>query len=315
MATQTKVDIKDGRLMLSHSSRGTLRGCGQKFHIYKFFKHPKRQAQLAPDVGTALHIAYQDWLKHDDDDQALWELMKSYPLKLCWDSQDVRSLEAAVSTLDAMIASRMSSEYEIAQIKLESGELVPAIEVPFEIMLENFQLPNGMQVSFIGYIDAFLYSSFLDNYRAVDIKTHRDTSWDLTPSYKNHEQMVPYGIVLEHILGRQIEQFDVTYFCAFVDLMEPRIEEQTYRKTQKDIQEWLLSLIIDIRTIKQFMELGYWQRAGHGCKSFNKPCKYLNCCHLEDPDELQKFLLLDNEPSEHPWDPWVKFSIELPDEV
>lgn len=302
------------QLNISHSSTGTLTGCARRFEFYKFYDHPPRVQTLASSAGTALHIGYQDYLIHGDKDQATWQLMKHFPVKYNWDASDDRSLEACIATLDMMIAAAVTAEFEVAHIKTRHGVLMPAIEVPFEIVFSNVILPNGMGVSYVGWMDAILYSSFLDRYRVSDIKTHRDRKQDRTSEYKFAGQLVPYGMVLQHILQKSLTQFDVMYIDTFIDILEPRVAEYTFSKGQAAIEDWLLTLLLDIQKLKTYIELDHFPRTRHGCRFFNSPCQFIDFCESRDRAKLQRIFLLNADP-EPPtaWDPWVKFEIELPE--
>ena len=305
-------------LPLSHSSRGTLRSCPHKFELSKLYVHPKRSSSFVADVGEAIHRGYQRWLETQDTDEAIWALMRSYPVGQNWNFLDDRGLEASVFTMLAMTQTQFSAEFEVAHIRTKQEVLMPAIEVPFQINFvgadnEPITLANGRKVIYRGYIDAILYSSYLDRYRVVDIKTHRNTRSDLSAEYKFHGQQIPYGIVLEFILGHQLERFEVSYMSVFIDILEPSISDYTYMKGREELENWVLNLIIDIRRLNEYIKLGYFPRSEYGCLHYNKVCPFFDVCENTNPETIQKIFLMNQQPAEeNDWNPWVVLDVELP---
>ena len=130
--------MTDDYLRVSYSSLNTFESCPRKFEFSKLFdRRPWTGEEFAAAVGTALHKGYQEYLVSNDRDKALWAMAKAYPHELEWTVEaskaEPRSLAACAITLDAMIDSDAMNEWEVAQIKNPQGEIVPAIEVPYEI--------------------------------------------------------------------------------------------------------------------------------------------------------------------------------------
>src|SRR3546814_6386441 len=106
------------------------------------------------------------------EDQAIWALLESFPYELeYYETKNDRSLEACVSTLESMRAYGNMEEWELLKIKKPDGEVVPAIEVPFELVLKGLTLPDGSGISIIGYIDTAKRKMVTDLHRPLDIKT------------------------------------------------------------------------------------------------------------------------------------------------
>src|SRR6478736_10284968 len=152
-------------LRVSYSSLNTAASCLRKFEFNKLYPRKKRDSeeQFAAHVGKAMHGAVQHWLIHGDEDAALWTLMKHFPY--LWEynqARDDRSLEACISTLERILDSVDMTEWELVSIRLEAteeypdGQVIPAIEVPFEIRLNGLTLSNGRQIAYTGWIDAIL---------------------------------------------------------------------------------------------------------------------------------------------------------------
>lgn len=298
---------------VSYSSLGVAQSCSRKFELQKMYQHPERGFEsIAMSAGQALHEGYQNYLIHRDLDRALWTLGLSYPHTNCWDEFDDRSWEACMSTLIAMIEHGNDSEWDVAYIANSKKETVPAIEVPFEIELRGLNLPDGRPISYVGWIDAIMERYNGQEYRTLDIKTHRDRRADRTAKFLYDSQQVPYGIAIEHALGRKIDGFSVNYLDCFLDILEPRIVPHEYNKTHEDISEWLLGTVMQVERIIKQAEMDLFLRADHGCMFYNKPCKFLDVCQSRDREIIQKVLLVDGPAApEQEWNPWIKCYIDI----
>src|ERR1044072_4038001 len=297
---------QDDFLRVSYSSLNLFSTCPRKFEFSKLYPRRARDYDtFAADVGKALHRGYQTYLVTRSEDAALWAMMEVYPYELEWNQdKDYPALQAATVLLQVMIESASMLEYRVAQIKRpltedeaarlivyppeerntnqlgydESGIVVPAIEVPFELRMNGITLPDGRGIAITGFVDAFLVNVMTEAFRTIDIKTHRRFLRDATGKYKYDEQQVPYGIVLEHIQGKQIDEFEVLYLDCFVDLEEPRGELNSHQKDQDSIREWLINTVLKCQNIQRYMEMNYFPRCSNGCLNFNKPCFFLDIC-------------------------------------
>src|SRR3546814_5691582 len=74
--------------------------------------------------------------------------------------------------------------WELLKIKKPDGEVVPSIEVPFELVLKGITLPDGRGISIIGYIDAAMRNLVTDLHRTLDLKTNRSFLRDASPKYQ-----------------------------------------------------------------------------------------------------------------------------------
>lgn len=282
---------------VSYSSLNLSENCLRKFEFNKLYPRRVRDGdQYAADVGTALHAGIQHYMAYGDEGAAWWEVMKKFPY--IWEFNQVRddrSLEAALSTLDEMMYKMDMSEWELMTIRTPSGEVVPAVEVPFEIRLKGITLPDGRGVAFTGFMDAAMRHKGHGAIRTLDVKTHRRQREDATPVYKYDTQQVPYGIVLEHVAGNSIEEFEVLYLDSYVDLVAPRVTEYAFVKDSTDIQEWLINTVLRVQRIQRAMEMDYFPRTDGGCLSWNKPCWFLDICASRDKDSITDWLMMGEE--------------------
>jgi hypothetical protein len=306
-------------LRVSYSSLNVFESCARKFEFQKLYPQRQRNRDaFAADVGTALHHGYQDFLIHGDRERAIWMYMRDYPYALEMEqTYDHRSLEAGLSTLEEMFDSVAMSDYELATIRRPATAIeleshpdtptydVPAIEVPFEIRFKGISLPDGRGIAFVGFIDAIMRNLINGRYKTTDIKTHRRTLHDATPKYKFDDQQTPYGIIVEHIQGNPVEEFDIQYLDCFIDVVEPKVTLYPFTRTRDEVQEWLMNKALQFQAIQRMMEMDYFPRTSGGCLFYNRPCPFLTPCESRNREMVEAWLLMGEEPApprlEQPW--------------
>lgn len=281
-------------LVLSHSSRESFRSCARKLEFRQFYgeSQAREEDNFAGNVGNALHRGLAAWLTTYSETKAMMAMLQSFPYdeEYLKSYNSDRSVEACVATMDHLLQSGLLLSYEIAQIKLADGRIVPCIEVPFAIRITG--APLAIPVWFVGFIDCILYDRMHDRYVVVDLKTTRWKLNDMFVKFQWDEQVIPYGIVLEHALGRSIEELDVSYFSVFIDLQKPTSEMFPVKKTQQDIHDWHLGLCDDIERIAKYYNGAWWPRAtgGSTCLSYNRKCQYFGECQYREPSVIRGIL-------------------------
>ena len=303
----------------SHSSSRTVKSCWRRFEFKKIIGVEARETGVEAVVGQALHAGFQHWLKTGDREASIHEMALNYPFDLTTNENYDRSVYAAYATLEALIDYPVLQEYEIARIKVKNEKGIEeeraAIEVPFEFTIENFSLSDKspVTVSYIGKIDAVLYNKLTDEYAVVDIKTHRKNMNDLSPIYAFDEQCIPYSLVIERLLGRELQTITVRYLSCYVDLLDPRVVLYPFTKTKEDIQDWGLSLAIELQQMKTFYTMGWFPRNPNSCVSFNSKCPFFDLCAERDADTIRR-IAGNEEPAEkvdHFGKPWVSMPLNL----
>lgn len=319
-------------LRLSYSSLNVFSSCARKFEFDKFYPKKPRVGDdnYAADVGTAIHRGYQHYLATSDRDESVWNFMQSFPVAEEWNqTNDYRSFEAALATLEEMFDSIRMLEYDLARIRrpntlaeieagLDGGVVVPAVEVPFEIRFPGLTVPpcaafpEGAGLAIIGYMDAVMQNLGTGMYRTLDIKTSRMKLLDATGKFKFDAQQVPYGIIVDHIAQGQVESFEVLYLDCYIDLLEPSVALYPFIKTRNDLQDWATNKLIQFRQIAGFAGSDYFPRTDGGCLFYNKPCRYLEPCVSRDRESLVNWFLEGEEPAkQEPYEPWVVAEIDL----
>lgn len=315
-------------LRVSYSSMNVFASCHRKFEFDKLYPKRARDGEdfYAADVGKALHAGYQAYLIHGDKEKAIWAFMLEFPYEGEYSQMnDYRSFEAALATLEVMFEESKMQEYELAQIRrpntpeevlagMSGGVVVPAIEVPFSIRFNGIVLPDGRGIEFIGYIDAIMRHYMTKRFRSLDIKTTRMASKDSTGKFKFDTQQVPYGLVIEHVAGEEVDEFEVLYLDSYIDIVDPKAVFYPFLKTRADIIEWVSSKVLQFQQIKRFMELEFFPRTDGGCMFFNKACRYLEPCISRDRQSLVEWFLLGEEPGndrDAGFQPWIIAELEV----
>ena len=313
--------LQQNPIYLSYSSRGVYDFCARKFEFYKMMQTAERvyTTSLAAEAGTCIHRAHQEWMRTRNQDAAVFELLRSYPVRGNKDfhtPDGFRSIEACYATLMALINSPKLMGFELAKIKCIDGVERPAIEVPFDAILKDIHI-DGRPVVYTGYIDYIFWKAMLNTYITADLKTTRDDSSDLDVKYKYHGQASPYGIVLQHILGQDVTSFDAMYIHTFLDLVEPNVSPIVFPKTQQDVKDWFTGLCFFLRQWMDFERAQWYPRREGGCENqYRDKCIYLkdSVCDLRDRERAQGFILAGRPPEvqDHPV-PWISFEIDMPD--
>jgi hypothetical protein len=307
-------------LRTSYSSLGTFSSCPRKFEFDKLYPRRVRDDDnYAADVGSALHAGYQHYLVSGDKESSIWAFMQAFPFAgEFMQTNDYRSFEAALMTLETMMDEIRMDEYELARVKKPDGTIAPAIEVPFEIRFPGMAIapcayfPEGAGISIIGYIDAIMRKHTTGMFRSLDIKTSRMKLNDSTGKYKFDNQQVPYGIVIDHVAQGAVDSFEVLYLDCYIDLVEPRVEPYAFMKSQTDIQEWCTNKLVQFQQIQKFCAGEFFPRTDNGCLFYNKPCRYLEPCQTRERDALIEWFLMGDEPAkQEEFLPWIVADVNL----
>lgn len=307
-------------LALSDSSVNVrLRSCRRKFEFNKLYGHARaeREESIPADAGTALHKAWQTYMAEKSKDRAIEELMFSYPSHLQKSAMQERSLEACYTTFLEMIANPLHSRYQLATVKV-GNEILPAVEVPFRIVLANVSLDSERMVPIYwdGFIDAILWDTLELRYVVVDIKTTRKQQSDYTAMFGNDPQTLPYAYVVEHAVGQAANSgLNVIYLVAYVDHLFPKVQQIPLYKTEHDIRTWAFGLAMDVQAIRHMADIGFFPRDGKACVGYS-PCQYLDVCGYTEPAAIRQWLDLRYGPADHEsvaanFKPWFTVNLEI----
>lgn len=308
------IDAKgDKWLRISHSSTNTFKYCPRKFEFQKIYLDGKERGDdnsIPAGVGKAFHHAYQTFIGTKDLELAQFELLRLYPWHLDLISEkNNRPWDVVMSTFNEACDKYRLDEYEIIEIETPKGN-VPCIELMFELKFLHTGMGDYKGISWVGFIDMVMLSTFDGSIATWDIKTHQSKLHTREAEYRYSTQQLPYGIAVEHLLGRKVESFQVNYLDCFLSLTEPRVQHFPYEKTQRDIEEWLTARVIDFRSIKQMLEMSLFPRRDNGCMAFNYPCRFLDICSSRNQDNIEAWFA-DVPERKNPDEPLLVAEIDL----
>lgn len=309
---------------LSYSSNGELETCPRKYQIRKRFIQPKHSWEdgLAARGGQAIHEYIQTRLLTNDVEQARMAFFYAFNFNAEEEAtsytRDNRGFEACLHSAEATFADLNIDPTELAWFDI-AGERKPGIEVKFEIVFRSENWNNDYR--YRGAIDTVLYTSFFKRYKGIDYKTHRDykmlSSDNQDHKFKYNEQLVPYGLVVEHLAGRPTDQFmefDTDYHSIFIDIHKPDHRCYSFKRTSVDVQNWYERTVDLIERMDRYSQRAVWPRTGRGCESWGKPCAFFNKCDIEDPEEMQDRLLNYGEWEPQvpkPFNPWITLYLDV----
>ena len=299
------------KLRISYSSTKTFRACPRKFEFSKMYNLIREdQAGHAANVGNFIHEVIGTWLLTGSREKAFAYMVTHYPVNTYknYSPNDPRSLEACYSTIQAIMDHPLWDRLSLAEVRVD-GQLRKAIEVPFEIHL-NVRIGN-LPLSFIGYIDFIFWDSYLNKYIILDLKTTRIELLKQQAKFKFDEQMLPYALVLDTILGQQLREAPVTYLHAFIDLLAPDIKPLTYVKNTNDVKEWAHSLYILYVELDLYYKHRWFPRRSEACVGFGI-CQFSSHCESRDTEYLSTYFQQSGYiASTAPFHPWFTAQIKL----
>lgn len=283
---------------LSFSSCKEINYCPRKYQLRKRFyqpDYPSSDEFLAAASGTAIHEYIQSRLRGEDHEIASLAFFMGYSFHSEITASDYnlryRTLEPAYQTAQEAAETILASSGQLADFITtddDGNEIhIPGTEFKFSIVFRNDDWKNTY--IYRGAIDVVTTSQ--STFSATDIKTHRNTIEDLTAEYKFSPQLVPYGLVIQHLTNKPVSEFTVNYLSIFVDLLEPKVVPYSFSKTQDDVDAWLQSTLLTIANIESYHEQSVWPRTQSGCMAYRQPCKYLSLCHHKDGATVQEEIL------------------------
>lgn len=294
-------------LELSHSTLQSFHSCPRKLEFAKLFNYNLRGRGTAGEAGNSLHAAFGDYLQFHDRDQAIWILMLNYPIDLCSNPLWNWSLEATYAGLiQVMNYADLHPELELAVIGDKQ-----AVEVPFLINIHH-NIEGLMPVVYRGYMDFIFYNRLDNTYKVVDLKGTTYEVKDYVAKWRWDSQCLPYAIVLERALDKEISTLDVEYLVTKVHLLESTVKQLEYTKSEQEIQEWTQDLIVDLMTIKTYIQTKWFPRRGASCIGFGKVCKFYDLCESRDIDTLKLMLASkDVKQTQREFVPWITLDLEI----
>lgn len=293
-------------LELSHSTLGNFDSCARKLEFSKLFSYNLYTRNRTSSGGLALHAATGEYVINKDRNAAIYKLLLEYPIDLCDNPVWSWSLEACYAAL-LSIFQFFDKHPELELAKISD---VPAVEVPFLINIKH-NCKDLMPVVYRGYIDFIFYNRMDNSYFVLDLKTTGVNVKDFSPLYYWDSQCLPYGLVLNHVLKKDITNLEVKYLIAKVDVLNPFTQLLTFEKTQEDMRDWARDMYIKINTINSYIKTKWFPRNSKGCMAFNRKCKYFSLCESRNLETINLMLSTMDREDKKPFNPLITMDLEL----
>lgn len=293
-------------LEISHSTLQSFHTCPRKLEFAKMYGFNLKGRSLAPEGGNCLHAAYGKYLETNSKNEAILCLMLQYPIDLCDNPLWTWSLEQTYSALLALINwTDKNTQLELAIIDGKK-----AIEVPFLINIKH-NIPGMIPVVYRGYIDFIFYDRMSNQYTVLDLKGTGANTVDFTPVYKWDSQCLPYALVLKRALDENLDFLNVQYLVTKLDLLSPQIQHLEFHKTEQDIKEWTQDLLMDLTTIKTYIQTQWFPRRSKGCMAFNRKCKYFEICDSRKLNTIMMMLQSLEQPEPRKFEALIELDLEI----
>jgi len=308
-------------LEVSDSSLSLLHSCPRKFEFRKMFLADRFETSLAASAGTALHEGTQSYCTGKvSKEAAIFKMLMQYPYEYDKGQMDVRSWQSCTHTLEtAMIFwDNDMGDWEIAMIQDAEGLPIPAYEVPFALVIENFPFYSDgrtITLKYIGYIDLILHNKVTGQYAVCDIKTTTVSLSNKVYDFTFADQCLPYGLVLETLLGQEISNgYEVFYWMQYIHPLDATNVLLPFIKTKDDIQDWVVGFMEDMNTIKRSYNAGWFRRRAKSCYAWNRPCTYFDLCDSRNTNSIAAFIKMENSSRESSGNtrvkPWIEIKLE-----
>lgn len=259
------------RVRLSHSTLSLLESCERKFQLTKLLENDFEREETPSTVfGSAYGIGIQHYFATQNREESLFKAWLAYNPQLEDKKKTqticLNAIEASFSYVDNLLI-----EYEVVVL---DGK--PASELSFKIDIDN-------NYYYVGYIDLVLRNRFTGKLIVMDIKTTGMAMLDLSPMYKNSDQLVAYSIILDEI-NKEVE-YDIMYFvCQLNVSFSPKVHVLTYTKSLLDRLKWFITLEMAVEKLELMKELNHYPTRGNSCLAYGRPCKHFGVCTMHSAD-------------------------------
>lgn len=272
-ATEIVERVIDPRIkLLSHSSRTTLHTCPRKFQLYRLQAQRDDDGEGRKSVtfayGHALGVGIQCVMQGLDSESVLFNMFLAWDMPLLAEEpKKHKSFAECVHAVNQFIAMRAAGL--LANYELYWHDGVPAVEFSFRI-----RFADGF--AYRGHIDLVLVQKETKRVAVLEVK-HVGNKWVHEASYKNSGQAIGYSIVLDYLFPG-LSEYEVHYLPYLTE--RRAFEPMVFKKTLLMRALWLQELLLDVRAIETFEEVGVYPMHGESCMAFMRPCEYFGSCTM-----------------------------------
>lgn len=266
----------DDRLkLLSYSSLLILHSCARKFQLYRLNiledeDDPESSCNqnITFAFGHVVGQGVQDVMEgRSIEDIYMRALIGWHADLIDEDTKRNKSFWLALSAIERFISMRESGFLDDYELLYYNGK--PAVELSFRIKFANSFYLRGS-------VDAVLRNKRTGKVIVLECKTSSSTS--LNPAqFKNSSQAIGYSVVLD-VVCPGINSYDVDYIVYMTKSMS--WELLAFSKTYLQRALWIQEILLDIKTIEMYDEVGVFPMRGESCYDFGRTCEYMSVCTL-----------------------------------
>ena len=202
------------------------------------------------------------------------KLMLEYPIHLQQYHDNKWDLTACYAALRSLMSHPYGRENQLVEFNHK-----PAVELAFAIQFPGVFLDQDktIPIEYVGFIDCVFFCPDTGEYKVFDLKNTTRTV-DPEVMFRYDTQMLPYALVLEAMLGKQINELRCDYLVTHVDVQNAKTRHLEFIKTKDDIQAWGMKIALLIKQLQLFHAYDYFPRRANACVSFNRKCAFWDVC-------------------------------------
>lgn len=291
---------------LSYSGLQSHASCQMRWALRKLNAAPRLDT-IHTGYGKAFGEGVQAIMSGKSWEQVIWAAFLAWPFPVDMDgSKDNKGFFNCMRALE--LFSQLwelgyAGNYDLAMIPdPKTGELLPACELGFKILL-----PNGYY--YIGYVDAVLIDKSTGQLVVLELKT-TNAKYVKEETYKNSRQALGYAVVLDAIakaLSLDRTSYTVLYlvFMTMNEEFVPMPFIKSYRQRARFIKE----LVMEATMIAFERENKHFIRSGN-CVGFGTVCEFFGMCESDLEMLVDMTKLAAEVPFERPVSAMFEFTFE-----
>lgn len=253
---------------LSYSSLLTLHNCPRQFQLDKLNPRSTDDESTTFAFGHCLGLGVQLCFEGKSEEEIVFAIFRQWSLDIFEENEKRHeSLWLAIHAVQKFIGMRRAGFLAEWELVYYNGR--PACELSFVI---NFQ--DGFR--YRGFVDAVLRNRISGVIAVLEVKTTSLNDID-EAVYKNSAQAIGYSIVLDAIFP-ELSSYEVLYLPYKKKAREYELRPYTKSYLQRAL--WIQELLLDIETIKLYVNSEVFPMRGENCYSFFRQCKYFGTCTL-----------------------------------
>jgi len=271
------------KIRLSHTAIDEYLTCERKFQLNRLLEgHSSKSTNEHFAFGHSYEAGCTEYLLSRNVDLSLWKAYLAYhgvedDVILIPESQKktemvaINLVLASIPHLDTLL-----EEWELAYFQ---GK--PATQLSFRIDIDDI-------FYYVGYVDLVLRNIYTGKYMVIDFKTTGMNHYVLDPMYENSPQLLGYSIVIDRVVGEDHGEYNVGYFVGQLGAgngFQPKIHNLIYTKTLKDRLDFVITLGMDVKRMREQLELEIFPKRYAGCMHYNRPCFHFGSCGLHSLDK------------------------------